>query len=1471
MSEKIDENIVSMKFNNRQFESGVATSMSSLDKLKQSLKMTEATKGLNDVNAAANRISLDKLGTSADGISAKFLALSTVAVTALATITNKAVDAGLSLAKSLTIDPIKAGFDEYELKMRSIQTILANTARYGTTLEDVNNSLNELNEYSDKTIYNFGEMTKNIGLFTNAGIKLEDATAAIKGFSNEAAASGTGSQEAANAAYQLSQALSAGTIRLMDWRSLTNAGMGNANMKDGLIDLATAMGQFEGQTETAKLAQENFNASLEKEWLSADVMMNYLKIQAGELNAEQMRSLGLTDAQIKRLQKQAKTAEEAATKVRTFTQFLGTVKESIASGWSETFTLLIGDFEQATEFWSAVNSKIGPILTAPITALNDLLEGWNNLGGREVLVEALGNAFEALGAILRPIKEAFREVFPPATGQTLYNLTVLFRDFTEKLKIGAPLASAIGGIFKTIFTILKLGVTIVTGMVKVVGALFGAIGSGLGKLFGLAGGLDEAASSFADMLDVGEKVEAFYSEFATTLQNVLGPVFDALVQLALGFGALATGDVDSFLARMKLSLYALTPAIEKVEGIIGNVIHAANALFKGDYIPNGGTWSEDNPMLGFFFTLRESIGKLLEKVGLISAPFESAREAVSGLGGASKEAGGFLSSLGDGLSAVATNVEPAARSIGEFIGLLFTKIKEWVSGLDFQDVLAIVNTAFFIMAYRAVKKFFDAGAELATSLSGIFDQLGSSLKTFEQSVKANAILKIAIALGILALSLYLLSKIPMVDLAKGVVALAVTMRILNGAMSQLADQTVKDEAKIVASAFSMILMAGAMLLMAKSIEKLGALDLASLAKGVVATGVVVGFLTAYAAAIGKFGGGGVAAGAGLILMAGAVLILSIALQRLGEMDLATLTVGGLALVVLLNALAGTAIALGLAGPASLAGAAGLIILAGAMLVFVEVLKKFDEFGGGAFADGVGKLAILLGVLAVMVVGLTFAGPAFLAGAAGLLVMAIAMQQFIKVVDSLMQMEFGSFVKAMAMLGGIAISLTILGTAALLAAPGFILLGAGVLLLGTGLLLGAVALTMFTAALTLLGTVGSLAVGGITLALTTFASAIPLIMQQVGLGIQALAVVLRDSGPEIVGALSTILASLIQAIRDNIPGFGAMLSELLAEGLRIIRDHASRIFDTGWYLLRRFIAGFRQNIPELVRMVGDLIVAFLDELGNNMDRILRAGANLIIRFVRGIAENLYRVITAAGDTVIEFLRGMETYIRENNQEFVDAGWDLVEAIIQGLLNGLLEGPRRLAGAVGDLGRSIASGIGSALGINSPSKVTTKQGQEVVAGLAVGMRKSQKDLKPVARSLADGITKNVKMGAVEAVDQFNTIVSKIGDGVKAEIDASPVVAPVLDLTKFSKDAKKMQEGVRMSDVNASVSYKQALNLAVADSTRRRENAAEVESAQTQPTVQFVQNNTSPESLSTLEIYRQTQNQLSMVERTLLASSA
>ena len=368
MSKTVDERVVSMQFDNKQFEANVQTSMSTLDKLKQKLNFEGASKGLENVNAAAKNVNMSGLSSAVETVSMKFSALQVMAVTALANITNSAINAGKRIVHALTIAPITTGFQEYELKMNSVQTIMAST---GESLETVNEYLEELNKYADKTIYSFSDMTSNIGKFTNAGVKLEDAVMAIKGISNEAAVSGANANEASRAMYNFAQALSAGYVKLIDWKSIENANMATVEFKNQLIQTAVELGtltmvgdkyqsttrDLNGKVSELFTSTSMFNESLSSQWMTTEVLVETLKDYADET----------TDI--------GKKAYAAAQDVKTFTQLFDTLKEAAQSGWAQTWELIIGDFDEAKEFLTGLSNTFGGIIDAMSEARNKLLGG----------------------------------------------------------------------------------------------------------------------------------------------------------------------------------------------------------------------------------------------------------------------------------------------------------------------------------------------------------------------------------------------------------------------------------------------------------------------------------------------------------------------------------------------------------------------------------------------------------------------------------------------------------------------------------------------------------------------------------------------------------------------------------------------------------------------------------------------------------------------------------------------------------------------------------------------------------------------------------------------------------------------------------------------------------------------------------------------------------------------------------------
>ena len=402
MSKQIDERVVEMTFDNSDFERNVKQSMSTIDRLKSALNFKGTAKGLEEVNRQAKAVDFRQMGSAIDQVRVKFNALQVAGVTALANITNSVVTAGRNMVNQFTLAPVISGFQEYETQLNSVQTIMANTASKGTTIDQVTDALNELNTYADKTIYNFTEMTRNIGTFTAAGVDLETSVSAIQGIANLAAMSGSTSAQASTAMYQLSQALAAGRVSLMDWNSVVNAGMGGEQFQTALKRTAEAMG-----TNVDAIIEKygSFRESLTQgQWLTTEVLTETLKQISGAYSEADLISQGYTEDQARDIVEMAQTAEDAATKVKTFTQMIDTLQEAVGSGWAQTWQTIFGDFYEARDFWTNISNMLGDMVNASSEARNEVLDGAFNSS-----FDQLGNKIEDAGGSFQDFQEIVKQ------------------------------------------------------------------------------------------------------------------------------------------------------------------------------------------------------------------------------------------------------------------------------------------------------------------------------------------------------------------------------------------------------------------------------------------------------------------------------------------------------------------------------------------------------------------------------------------------------------------------------------------------------------------------------------------------------------------------------------------------------------------------------------------------------------------------------------------------------------------------------------------------------------------------------------------------------------------------------------------------------------------------------------------------------------------------------------------------------
>lgn len=1411
----IDERVVEMKFKDDQFKKGISGTTKALGDLKKGLDLKGAASGLQEVDKAGRNLKLDHIANGIAGLQSKFSALSIAGITALTNIANRAVNTGVTLVKSLTIDPVKTGLDEYETQLNAIQTILANTGLEGDEgLGKVNNALGELNTYADKTIYNFTEMARNIGTFTAAGVDLDTSTSAIKGIANLAAVSGSTSQQASTAMYQLSQALAAGKVNLMDWNSVVNAGMGGKVFQDALIETAKVQGIA---VDDMIKKEGSFRESLTKHgWLTAEVLTDTLAKFTGDLSEEQLKQQGYNDQQIKDIQKLGAMSNDAATKVKTLSQLMETLQEAAQSGWTQSWELIFGDFNEAKELFTGVSDTIGGIIGESNDARNAILKDWKGLGGRDLAVQAIADAFKALMAVIKPVKDAFRDIFPATTGKDLYNFTKALADFVKSLTIGEEAANNLRRTFRGVFAVLDIGWMIIKGLAGVLGDLIGVIFEGSGGFLEFTGSIGDWLVSIRDAIKNGEGLTKFFDGLSAVLKKPIEWL------MALG-------------------------------RVIGD-------LFSG--MGGGG---------------ENGLAKSLNPIALIGKTLTT-----------------IFSGLWEMIKAIGRFIAPLAGEIGNFLADLFSNMGDSLGDLNFDHILGLINTGLFaglVVLFKnflgggwldQIKGMFSSGGEsggLVDSIKGIFGGLTDTLSAMQANLKAGTLIKIAGAIALLTASILVLSTIDAAKLGKALGAITIMFVQLGAAMFMF--EKFSSGAGFIRMPFiaaSLILLSVAVLILSAAVKNLADLDWDELARGLVGVGGLLASLNLFMA-FAKAQKGAIRNGAGLILLGVAINILASAVGKFAKLSWKELAKG----VGTLTALLGI---LGLYGAmtSKLGGASGgvqLILMATALNILLKPLKEFSQMEWGEIAKAMvmlaGSLALLVGatylmtgalpgaaamivmaaaitilakplqefgqmewkeigkamvVLAgslVILAGAAYLMTAALPGAAAMLVMAFAIRTLAPAIIALGEMEWSEILRSLVMLAG---ALTVLGIAGVLilpAIPGLLLLGVALTLLGAGTLLAGTGLMLFATALGLLAVTGGAAVAVLITSVKGLLGLIPYAAEQLALGFQAFVTALADNTVAITEAFVKIGLAILDGINRLAPQIVSTLVGLI------------------WLLVNTI----RDNVGEFVQAGADIIIGFLNGLAANMGGIITAGTDVVVAFLQGIQDNQGKVADEGADTVIGFVNSVAATIETKSGEMQAAGGRLALAIADGMSFGLASKVGELGAKAAEMANSVIGRAKAALGINSPSKVFTEIGQFTADGFAIGMDNRANRVGKAADNLGGS-----------AISAVKSAVAGISTALDSDIASHPTITPVLDLSNVRKGAGEISGMMAGSRIDASVSRDRA-NV-VSGQMNIEPTDLDKDSIDPGPrSVTFIQNNTSPKSLSASEIYRKTSNQISQVK--------
>lgn len=1314
MNRPVDEKIVVMTLDNSDFTKKAAETTSIFGKLKQHFskapdsKLGNTVKDLNNIQQGVENIDVNMLNKAVTSVTGRFSTLGVVAVSALNNITNRAVDAGISLTKSLTLDQVTSGFSEYETKIGAIGTMLSNTEWAGSTLDDVKATLEELNAYADNTVYSFGDMTENIGRFTAAGVRLEDSAIAIKGLGNLAAASGADVNQLNTAMYQVSQGLAAGRFGLEDWNSMVNAGMGGKKTQDALLATAKAMGINVDMS-------DGFRMSLQQGWVTSEVFLATLK-KFGE----------------------DESMTEAATAVRTFSGMMDSLKESIGSGWAMSWEYIFGDFEEATKFWTDMSTNITSFTTRFTESRNSLLKGIKDGGGIDDMFDGIGNAIKPIGDILGAIGDGFSKAFPPMTVDKMLSLIDSFKEFTAGLTLSEQTISSITTVAHGLFSIFDTAIEIVK---QLAGVMVKLIPPQLGG--GILGLLENIAN-----LAIGFNQSVKDGNFLTGLIDFLGVGFE-------GLGAVIGGVVDATSSLGNGIRENIGPVLEwlvKTLSPIGDMFTEAFSEFSGTDALGAATVAS---VLAVAYKLYNGIN------GLFDGDDED------GLFGGVKEA---LEGVTDSLQAFTSGIKIANLVlIAGALTLIAVSLK-MLEGIDVADLskgLTALTIALGVMM----------GAVAIISKFNIVGGMGA----------ATTIVTLAIAVKIMAGALKDLSSVDPEAMRSGISGLVVTVTALTASMIAMS----KMGGKVAVGSAQLLALSTSVMILTKAIESLSKIKSSSLIKALGALTLILAQVALFAIAMNgvKLGP---ATAASIVAISASLIIITKAVESLAGLSVEELAKGLTSIALILAQIAIFSTFAG--GPQMLLAGAGITLIATALNMIVGPITTLASMTLPELAKGLGAMAIAL--TAVVLAGTL--GSGMILGSVGILAMSVALNMLVIPIQKMASLSIGQIALG---IGGLAAAMVVLGLAAgalTPTVPAILGFSAAILGFGAAVALVGVGISLFAGGLVTLST--------LTLAsVTAIVSALALLIKGLGALIPAVVKFVVELGKALItgiGELATVLiVEVLDLVEALLSGIESHLPKFLKSGLNIvlalingIGGAAPQLIDAGMELVVDLINGIANAIEN---NGSNLTASVLNLVGEILILVIDAGAQIISAFfgwIPGVNEAMGSVTSGAeqfirdnfstddigtekGEAFAEGLSGT-TGSAENAgsalSKFAESGLSSVDPTQsgvnfgQGFANGISSGGilDKAISAASSLASAALTAINNTLVIKSPSRKTTKSGEETGQGFANGMKNKKKTVAKSAKSLAekaqeqfDKASSNLELKLEDGSINSHTYVSKM----------------------------------------------------------------------------------------------------------------
>ena len=1262
MSKEIEQRVVQMKFDNAQFEAGTKQTLSTLDKLKEKLKFNDVEDSFSKIANSAKKVDMTSVANSVETTRLKFSALEAVAVGALTKIGASLADLATKTLKTFTVDPIMQGFSEYELKMGSVQTIMAST---GESIDVVNKYLNELNEYSDKTIYSFSDMTSNIGKFTNAGVKLDVAVAAMQGIANAAALSGANSQQASSAMYNFSQAMSAGYMGLVDWNSIANtAGMGTLAFKEELIKTAVELGtlieteegyistttNLQGKVSEAFDASTQFTNSLQHRWMTTDVLTKTLSKYS-----DTTTELG-------------KAAAAAAQDVKTFSGMMDALKESVGSGWAQTWEILIGNLEEAKAFWTPINNVLSDIIKKSSDARNKVLQEWVDLGGKDHLLEGFKNFFTGLGDIFSRIGTAFKDAFGIFTGADLERITSGFSNLLTALKPTEGVLNGIQKAFQTFFNVIKLGIEVLKIPLELI-PIFEAVLERLGQAIKIvAPGFEDISNGISDFINSSDGA-------ATIIQNVADAVGIVALNIANFIRSLS---LDSF----KNLVDSLSNTIEKV---LGNILGLKDRL--SGVLDFRGVLNPTNNLLKTFVDILNSI------------PWDSVVKGILG-GGGLILAFTKLTNFSKTLTGYMDRFLGIFKPFGDIVGEIKTAISTITEGLkgaeetltpstwkDLGIGIGLVAGSLLVLASIETDKLGNAMAAL-TLLMGAMTAFSALSHKYGGMGTTSGLISFGASMLILATAFEKLGDIP-IDKMEGA---SLAISLLAGLITTFSLVTSKFNGDHKAKITELIGFAASILILVQGVEQLGQLDTNQLNNGLTGITVLVMEMTAAIAILSNMPKIQMNKVLSMISFATSMNILANAMVDIGNMEWDQIAKGLVGLAGVLTEMVLVTYILGKIDTKSM-GFKMVSMAAGLTAMYVP-LKLIGDMEWEQIAKGIVGIA---GVMAEIVAfAMLIPDKSFLGAAASITLLSAGILVISEAVKSMSSLNWNEIAVGLTGLAGILTSITLFAVAMPAKditniGAGLVIMSAGIAIIGqvmkslatlswteiaTGLVGMGGALTEVAIASRLISNSGStslvVAAAGLAVLCSVFKSMSDMSWVEIGMSFVSIAtaiglvagaaLLLKPVTPAIL-SLSVSLA----AFSASIVVLGAGLS-LLGAGLALVAGSLltavyaiEQAFDGLVSIVKKALKAIIDLAPLLAEAFRASLVAILDVVVDSIDVVVDAIMKLLVSVVKSLSSYAGPLIDGLGDFILIVIRGLSKYVPQIIEEGVKLIGDALIAI------------------------------------------------------------------------------------------------------------------------------------------------------------------------------------------------------------------